>query len=92
MKWHKFGFTRLYDNLSLEIRNGRITRAQAIEMVRARGDETPHEDIAKLSDFLQIPVSEFLAICETFRNTDIWSREGSVWTLRDFLIPDWQWA
>ena len=42
MKWYKFGFTRLFDNLSLEIRNGRITRAAAIEILRRRGDETPH--------------------------------------------------
>jgi N-acetyl sugar amidotransferase len=92
MKWHKFGFTRLYDNLSLEIRNGRITRAEAVETVRARGDETPHDDIAKLARFLEIPVSEFLVIAETFRNTAIWTRDKGVWKLRDFLIPDWHWA
>ena len=37
LKWYKFGFTRLFDNLSLEIRNGRLTRDEAIEIVRARG-------------------------------------------------------
>ena len=30
MKWYKFGFTRLFDNLSLEIRNGRMTRDEAL--------------------------------------------------------------
>ena len=30
LKWYKFGFTRLFDNLSLEIRNGRITREAAV--------------------------------------------------------------
>ena len=29
MKWYKFGFTRLWDNLSLEIRNGKLTRKKA---------------------------------------------------------------
>ena len=38
LKWYKFGFTRLFDNLSLEIRNGRMTREQAIRhRARNRG-------------------------------------------------------
>ena len=41
LKWHKFGFTRTFDNLSLEIRNERLTREQAVAVVRDRGDETP---------------------------------------------------
>src|SRR5262249_4648767 len=43
MKWYKFGFTRLFDNLALEIRNGRMTRDRAIEIIRRIGDETPIE-------------------------------------------------
>lgn len=92
LKWYKFGFTRLYDNLSLEIRNGRITRTEAVDIIRARGDETPHEDIEKLCQFLQISVTEFNAICEDFRNHDIWHRNNDVWEIRDFLIPDWRWS
>jgi N-acetyl sugar amidotransferase len=92
LKWYKFGFTRLYDNLSLEIRNGRMTRDEAIAIVHARGDETPHEDIDKLCAFLRIPVGRFFEICETFRNKDIWVREAGAWRIKDFLIPDWNWS
>ncbi len=91
LKWYKFGFTRLYDNLSLEIRNGRLTREQAIAIVRARGDETPHEDIGKFCDFVGISQNHFFSVCERFRNPEVWSREGGVWKIRDFLIPDWAW-
>jgi N-acetyl sugar amidotransferase len=91
LKWYKFGFTRTYDNLSIEIRNGRITRNQAIEIVKSRGDETPTDDIDKFCDFAQIAPEHFHEICETFRNRDIWYRDGQVWKVRDFLIPDWKW-
>lgn len=91
LKWYKFGFTRLFDNLSLEIRNGRITREQAVAVVRARGDETPHKDIEKLCEFLRISTREFFDIAETFRNRDIWVRAGAVWKIPDFLVPDWTW-
>lgn len=91
LKWYKFGFTRLFDNLSLEIRNGRITRDQAIAVVRDRGDETPYKDIEKLCEFLRIPTREFFEIAETFRNSKIWVREGAAWRIPDFLVPDWPW-
>ena len=48
LKWYKFGFTRTFDNLSLEMRNGRMTRdARDRVILRERGDETPHDDIEK---------------------------------------------
>ncbi|WP_247896137.1 hypothetical protein [Azospirillum brasilense] len=86
-KWHKFGFTRLFDNLSLEIRNGRIGRADAIAIIRARGDDTPHDDIARLCGFLDITEDRLHSIAETFRNKAVWHRQGGVWTIPDFLIP-----
>lgn len=92
LKWYKFGFTRLFDNLSLEIRNGRISREQAIEIVRARGDDTPYSDIEKLCEFLDISTQRFFEISETFRNTEIWKIEGGAWKIPGFLIPDWNWS
>ncbi|NJL56506.1 N-acetyl sugar amidotransferase, partial [bacterium] len=68
LKWYKFGFTRTFDNLSLEIRNGRLSREEAIAILRDRGDETPHEDIAKFCDFVGISAAHFFEIAERFRN------------------------
>jgi len=92
LKWYKFGFTRLFDNLSLEIRNGRITRQNAIAIVRARGDDTPNGDIAKLCEFLGITTQRFFEIAETFRNSEIWVRDGATWKIPGFLVPDWNWS
>ncbi|WP_204106215.1 MULTISPECIES: N-acetyl sugar amidotransferase [Spirulina sp. CCY15215] len=92
LKWYKFGFTRLYDNLSLEIRNRRMTREEAIAIVKERGDETPDEDIAKFCQFLGISLAHFFEIAETFRNLEIWSYKEGKWMLEDFLISDWRWT
>jgi N-acetyl sugar amidotransferase len=91
LKWYKFGFTRLFDNLSLEIRNGRVTREQAVAIVRERGDETPHADIDKLCKFLGISTGKFFEIAETFRNKDTWSQKNGCWSIPGFLISDWDW-
>ena len=91
LKWYKFGITRTWDNLSLEIRNQRVTREAAIEALCQRGDETPHEDIEKFCAFVGIKKTSFFEIIEKFRNPHIWYNEAGVWKIRDFLIADWNW-
>lgn len=91
LKWYKFGMTRSFDNLSLEIRNGRITRQEAIDTLRKLGDETPYEDIESFCRFTGIDVKRFFSICEKFRNKEIWKNEKDSWKIDEFLIPDWNW-
>ena len=92
MKWYKFGFTRLFDNLSLEIRNGRVSRDEAVRIVARTGDQTPHADIEKFCAFAGIPRSRFDAIAEKFRNPAVWQRSGDAWRIPGFLVPDWSWT
>jgi hypothetical protein len=91
-KWLKFGFTRLFDNLSLEIRNQRMTRNEAIAVIAERGDEVPHEDIARLCQFLRIPETHFWDIAEKFRNPEVWVSDAGRWVIRDFIVPGWSWS
>ncbi|MBT5949712.1 MAG: N-acetyl sugar amidotransferase [Betaproteobacteria bacterium] len=92
MKWYKFGFTRAWDNLSIEIRNGRVSRDEAISTLKSLGDQRPDEDIEKFCQYVEISTKEFYRIAESFRNTEIWSRDvHGVWRIKDFLIEDWVW-
>lgn len=92
LKWHKFGFTRVWDNLALEIRNGRLTRAKAIETILELGDQTPHDDISAFCRYAGIEEERFFAIAERFRNRDIWTHRDGVWQIDDFLVPGYPWA
>lgn len=92
MKWYKFGFTRLFDNLSLEIRNGRMSRERAIAIVRESGDQKPIKDIAKFCRFSGISEEQFFTTAERFRNLHVWSkRADGVWHIPGFLIENWSW-
>ncbi len=92
VKWYKFGMTRSFDNLSLEIRNGRMTREEALTTLRTLGDETPNEDIEKFCAFVGITKERFFGICETFRNHEIWQQDAhGQWFIRDFILSDWEW-
>lgn len=92
LKWHKFGFTRTFDNLSLEIRNGRMTREQAVAHIRARGDEEPTADIARFCALTGIDREEFDRVADSFRDPAVWSRRDGAWVIEDFLVPDREWA
>ncbi len=92
MKWYKFGFTRLWDNLSLEIRNGRMTRDEAIRKVKSIKEDLPKSEISMFCKYVNISENHFFKIANSFRNKNIWkiSNKG-VWYIKDFLIKNWRW-
>jgi len=87
-KWYKYGITRSWDTLSIEIRAGRLTRAEAVDELKQMADETPWHDIGLFCEYLDISVAEYFEILESFRNRDIWSRRDGRWVIDDFLIED----
>ncbi len=89
LKWYKFGCTRLFDNLSIDIRHGRLSRDEAVRIIGERGPETPHADIDAFCRYIDIPRRRFFEIAERFRNRDIWTRRGGKWVIEDFIVPDW---
>lgn len=91
IKWYKFGFTRLFDNLAIEIINGRLSKEQALDIIRKTGIQEPTADIRKLCTYLNISMDRFYEIVETFRNKNIWSKENDKWIIKRFPISDWKW-
>ncbi len=86
IKWLKFGMTRLFDNISVEIRNGRMTREEGIQRIRQNEVAPPKKQISMYCDFLKIPETQFWEILETFRNHVIWKKDDKGnWYLPDFL-------
>lgn len=92
LKWYKFGFTRIFDNLSLEIRNKRISRKQAIKIIKSDGLNPPLKDIKKFCSYCGISTIKFFQIAEKFRNKNIWkkSKKGKFY-IKDFIIENWKW-
>lgn len=92
LKWYKFGFTRLWDNLSIEIRSNRLSRENALDIVRKVGDEYPKEAIQKFCQWAQLTETKFLEIAHIFRNKNIWIQQGNYWKIKNFLLADWEWC
>ena len=77
MKVLKFGYGRATDHACEDIRNGRLTREAAKELVR-------RHDLADLSDdfvsafgaFIGMTAHEVRAVLERHRNPAVWTRQG----------------
>jgi len=86
-KFLKFGFSRATDIACLHVRRGRMTRQDALAIVRARDGRFPWTYLGKpLADILEplaMSVDEFIALCDRFTNKKIFKRDGSGALVKD---------
>lgn len=76
LKVLKFGYGRATDHACEDIRNGYISRSEAIELVSEHDLEPLSEEYASdFCDYLGYTESEFYDILEEYRNGDIWERD-----------------
>jgi N-acetyl sugar amidotransferase len=71
MKYVKFGYGRVTDHACRDIRNGIMSRAEGIEMVRQYDHVVPG-DIARWLDYVGMSRNEFETIADTFRDPRVW--------------------
>ena len=91
LKWYKFGFLRKFDNLSLEIRNNRLTRSEALKKISYLDTAPPYEDLDKFCSYLNIKKKNFFSIAEKFRNKKIWEKQDQKWIIKNFIKKDCIW-
>ena len=86
MKWYKFGITKLWDNLAIEIRADRMTRDEAVEYLKNNTEPMPRKEIISFCEYLGISEERFFEIAESHRNFDIWKKnENGTWYLPAFV-------
>lgn len=82
-KFLKFGFGRATDHASIEIRHGRMTREQGLDLVKKHEGKIP---VKYLDEFLRdakVSLDEFIQICEKFTNKELFKKDKDGKLLRD---------
>ncbi|BBP79421.1 flagellin modification protein, PseA [Pseudomonas sp. Ost2] len=86
-KYLKFGFSRATDIACLHVRRGRITRQDAIEIVKARDGKFPWtylgKPLAEILEPLEMTTDEFIKICDRFTNKKIFKRDAAGVLIKD---------
>ncbi len=79
-KFLKFGFGRATDIACLHARRGRITRQDAMDMVRLHDGKFPWtylgKPLDKILDPLDMSVEEFVVVCDRFTNKKIFKTDA----------------
>jgi hypothetical protein len=82
LKYLKFGYGRATDDASTEIRHGRMTRDEGIEMVR-RYDAREPTSLPYYGDFMGISVDHFYGLVAPMRDPSIWEKANGSWAAKD---------
>lgn len=87
LKYPKFGHARTTDVASSWIRAGRITREDAIDLVRKHDHKLPPESMCDFQYFTGFTDREFVRIVNRYFNRDLFKCVGRKWVLKN---PIWK--
>lgn len=84
LKYIKFGYGRATDHACKDIRAGKMTRAEGVEMVR-KYDHVKSSDLNRWLKYVDMTEAEFDRVADTFRDTRAWRKDASGAWVKDNL-------
>lgn len=86
LKYLKFGYGRATDDASMEIRHGRMTREEGMELVK-RYDSREPSTLETYCDFMEITKEQFYQWVAPMRDTKFWQKNSDgQWTPSDAVF------
>lgn len=83
LKYIKLGFGHVTDQVVEAINSGMMTREEGIKLVKKYDGKCDHSYVERFCKYLGINEAKFWEVAESFRNPDIWERNGSgEWKLK----------
>ena len=81
----KFGLGRASYDAAQEIRNGKITREEGINLVRKFDQEFPSKYFKEFLEYIDISEDDFYKTINKFRSSHLWENNGKEYSLK-YLI------
>ncbi len=82
LKYIKFGYGRATDHASKDIRSGKITRAEAIKLVK-KYDHIKPSDLKRWLNYVGMTEKSFDFIADSFRDKRVWKKIDNKWTKKE---------
>jgi N-acetyl sugar amidotransferase len=82
MTYIKFGIGRATYDSAQEVRNEKITRKEAVNLVKKFDGEFPDRYLSEFCEYINITKKEFYEIVDSFRSPHIWKEVDGEWKLR----------
>ena len=78
----KFGIGRATYDAAQEIRNGKITREEGVNLVKKYDQEFPQKYFKEFLEYIDISEDFFYSTVDKFRSPNLWRKENDIWKLR----------
>ena len=78
LKYIKFGFGQCMDHVCYDLRDGLLSRDEAIKLVKKYDGKCSDMYIEKFCNYIDISQKEFWSTVEKFRS-NIWSKKNGIW-------------
>ncbi len=82
IKYFKFGFGKVTDEVCELIRWGHMTREEGFELVRKYDGKCSPGYIKRFCDYIDISEEKFWEVAESYRNKDLFENVGGEWKLK----------
>ena len=82
-KFLKYGFGRATDHASIEIRYGRMTREDGLELVKKSEGKIPRKYLKEFLKAAKITEEEFHKTCDKFTNKDLFKKDDNANLIKD---------
>ncbi|MBI3554729.1 MAG: N-acetyl sugar amidotransferase [Deltaproteobacteria bacterium] len=82
MAYIKFGIGRATSDAAHEVRDGHITREEAVALVHKYDGEFPARYFRECLDYMDITESEFEKIVDNYRRPHLWEKTDGKWILK----------
>ena len=82
IKYLKYGYGRATDQLNIAIRNGRIKRDEALDIVKEIDGNYDIENKDTFCKYLDITTTKFDQIVDSFVNTEIFEKTSEGWKFK----------
>ena len=79
----KFGLGRCSYDAAQEVRNEKITREEAVYLVKKYDQEFPEKFFPEFLEYISISEEKFWDTVEKFRSEHIWEQSGNSWKLKN---------
>ena len=84
----KFGHGRCLSDAAHEIRDGHISREEAIALIKRYDGEFPKKYFREFLDYCDITEEEFNKVIDSWRSKHIWKYENNKWELKKTVWED----
>ena len=82
MMYIKFGMGRATADAAQEVRTGKITRGEAIALVKEYDGEFPQQHMEEVLEYMDITEEKFYEVVDSFRQPRLWDKGRNGWVIR----------